>query len=110
MTGAPCLVRRRVDQSAPDATPPQLGIDEETIELGEAVVPLHHGEPRDPAAQLGDRHLFAFNERQRKFDRVGIRLEMRAIRAIRQRSTPLQIFQALAFAWLRRPKPDLSAL
>jgi hypothetical protein len=66
--------------SAADSTSPHVRLDEQSVELSAD----YRRKARDPSIELGDEHLPVGDLRRRKVDRVGVRLELRAIVLVRQ--------------------------
>ena len=109
MAVAPRFVGYDIDQSSADPAPPLVWLDEQTVQLGEAIVALDHSKARNLPANFGDGDLTALDKGQRQLDRVQMRLKMRAVFCICEGRAPLQLLQQLAFERSRLPKPDLSA-
>ena len=76
----PSLVRCFLDQRRADSTSPHVRLDEQSVELSAD----YRRKARDPSIELGDEHLPVGDLRRRKVDRVGVRLELRAIVLVRQ--------------------------
>jgi hypothetical protein len=90
------FMRRFVEEHASNSAPPQLRLDEQSIEFA----PDHRRESRNASVELGDVHLSVGDLRRRQMDGVGMRLKVRAVILIRQRRAPLQLFQLLPFLGL----------
>ena len=109
MAMPPSLVSGGIDERSANASTPMSGLHEDPVQLGEAVMALDHCETDHLTIHFGHSHFAAIDESQREFDRLGVRLEMRAVFRIGQGGAPLKVFEILPFRRARRPEPNLSA-
>jgi hypothetical protein len=95
------------DQQSPDALPPRVRLDEETVELGVAAVARQDdGESDDRAVALGHEDMPADDLLERQSNRVRIRKQDVAIVWIGKRRAPLQRLERLLFRLDRTPDDD----
>jgi hypothetical protein len=72
-------VDRDIDQSPSNPAPPQLGLDEQPVQLGNIIVRQYCRKAGDAGFQFGDDDFAALDLPKRELDGVGFRLELFAI-------------------------------
>jgi hypothetical protein len=92
-----------INQESPQASFPEVRLDEQRIELGVPVRPRQDGcEADDDALALRHEHVTIGGVLDRQLDRVRIREESVAIARIGERGPPLQRLQARLLCLQRR--------
>jgi len=86
-------MRRRIDQGLADADAPQVGLDEQPVELAAD----DRGEAGNPSIEFSYYNLPIGNLRRREVDRLRVRDQLIPIILKLERSPTLKIFELIMF-------------
>ena len=104
----PGQTNRGFDKSRADPPPPQIGLDEQSIELGLAVTVENHRETGDSVANFGDQDLAALDLLGGQRDCIRMGEQGLAVFVDAQRGASLEVFEPSAF--VTAGGPDTQAL